>query len=83
MAALFKAGGYKSYRNYQSRAKDAHIAAGFEVTPELERMLRLCRKAVIRGLAGLFVPKLSVSKGFVLYWKASRLPFRMVDLFSQ
>ena len=49
---MFKAGGCKSYRNYQSRAKDAHIAAGFEVSPQLDRMLRLCRQAVIRGLAG-------------------------------
>ena len=51
-AALFKAGGYKSYRNYISRLREDHIAAGHEVPAQLDQMIRLCKKSVIRGLAG-------------------------------
>ena len=52
VAALFKAAGYRSYRNYLSRARDEHLALGYEISPQLERMCRLCRKSVVRGLAG-------------------------------
>ena len=52
VAALFKAAGYRSYRNYISRARDEHLALGHEITPKLERIMRLCRRSVVRGLAG-------------------------------
>ena len=52
VAALFKAAGYRSYRNYIGRAKDEHLSRGHDISPQLERMIRLCRRSVIRGLAG-------------------------------
>ena len=51
-AALFKAGGYKSYRNYISRVREDHIAAGYDISAQVDQMIRLCKKSVVRGLAG-------------------------------
>ena len=52
VSALFKAGGYKSYKNYISTAKDQHIAEGYEWSDQLWRITQKCTKSVLRGLAG-------------------------------
>ena len=52
VSALFKLGGYKSFKNYLSRAKDHHISLGFEWTDKLDSVARKCSRSVLRGLAG-------------------------------
>ena len=52
VSCLFKAGGYKSYRNYLGRAKDFHITSGFPWTDALQRVASRCTRSVLRGLGG-------------------------------
>ena len=52
VSALFKAGHYRSYKNYVSRAKDFHLSAGYEWTDLLQRTVQKCTRSVLRGLAG-------------------------------
>ena len=52
VSALFKLGGYKSFKNYLSRAKDHHISLGFEWSDKLDAVARKCSRSVLRGLAG-------------------------------
>ena len=52
VSCLFKAGGYKSYRNYLGRAKDFHITPGFPWTDALQRVASRCTRSVLRGLGG-------------------------------
>ena len=52
VTALFKAGGYKSYKNYLSRVKDAHVMAGNPWTDLLQRVAQKCSRSALRGLAG-------------------------------
>ena len=40
VASLFKAGGYRSYPNYQSASKSVHIEAGFDWTQLLDHTAR-------------------------------------------
>ena len=51
VSALFKAGGYKSFKNYLSRAKDQHLSLGFDWTESLNRVAQKCTRSVTRGLA--------------------------------
>eukprot|EP00435_Cladocopium_sp_Y103_P008710 s4463_g2.t1 len=52
VSALFKASGYKSYKNYMSRAKDQHLALGFDWNDHLTRVAQKCARSVLRGLSG-------------------------------
>lgn len=52
VSALFKAGTYRSYKNYIGDIKDLHIAEGFPWTDQLWRITRKCAKSVLRGLPG-------------------------------
>ena len=52
VSALFKAGSYKSYKNYISTIKDHHIAEGFPWDDQLWRITQKCTKSVLRGLPG-------------------------------
>ena len=52
VTALFKAGGYKSYKNYLSRLKDAHVMMGYPWTDLLQRVAQKCSRSALRGLAG-------------------------------
>ena len=49
VGAMFKQGGYRSFPNYLSRAKDAHIQA-FEWTDQLVQASRKIQRSVLRGL---------------------------------
>lgn len=51
VSALFKSGGYKSFKNYLSRAKDQHLALGFGWSESLNRVAQKCTRSVTRGLA--------------------------------
>ena len=51
-SALFKLGGYKSFKNYMSRAKDNHVSLGHAWTDKLDSVARKCSRSVLRGLAG-------------------------------
>ena len=52
ISALFKAGSYKSYKNYISTIKDQHIAEGYPWDDQLWRITQKCTKSVLRGLPG-------------------------------
>ena len=52
VTALFKAGGYRSYKNYLSRAKDFHVMSGYPWTDLLQRVAQKCSRSAQRGLAG-------------------------------
>ena len=52
VTALFKAGGYKSCKNYLSRVKDAHVMSGYPWTDLLQRVAQKCSRSALRGLAG-------------------------------
>ena len=52
VSALFKVGGYKSFKNYLSRAKDQHLQLGHSWTEALNRTSQKCVRSVTRGLAG-------------------------------
>ena len=52
ISALFKAGGYKSFKNYLSRAKEHHLMLGYPWTDRLDLIARKCSRSVLRGLAG-------------------------------
>ena len=52
VSALFKAGTYRSYKNYIGDIKDLHIAEGFSWNDQLWRITRKCTKSVLRGLPG-------------------------------
>ena len=52
VSALFKAGAYKSYKNYLSRAKDMHLELGYTWTEALHRLGQRCTRSVLRGLSG-------------------------------
>ena len=52
VSALFKNGGYKSYKNYLSRAKDRRLQLGYQWSENLNRKAQKCTRSVIRGLAG-------------------------------
>ncbi len=51
VSSLFKAGGYKSFKNYLSRAKDHHLALGYPWSDNLTRTAQKCSRSVLRGLA--------------------------------
>lgn len=52
VSSLFKAAGYKSYKNYLSRAKEHHVMLGHPWTDRLDILARKCSRSVLRGLAG-------------------------------
>ena len=52
VSALFKAGGYRSFKNYLSRAKEHHLMLGHPWTDRLDLIARKCSRSVLRGLAG-------------------------------
>lgn len=52
VSALFKYGGYKSFKNYLSRAKEFHIMSGHDWTDRLDVVSKKCAQSVLRGLAG-------------------------------
>ena len=45
VSSLFKAGGYKSFKNYPSRAKDHHISLGYPWSDNLARTAQKCSRA--------------------------------------
>ena len=49
VAAMFRQGRYRTYRNYVTRASDAHVEAGFLLDPRLKRIIKLTTRAVERG----------------------------------
>lgn len=51
VSSLFKAGGYKSFKNYLSRAKDHHVSLGYSWSDNLARTAQKCSRSVLRGLA--------------------------------
>ena len=50
VAAAFKAGRYRSFANYVSRAKQYHITLGHVWTDALDLMVRQCVRSCARGL---------------------------------
>ena len=54
---MFKSGGYKSYKNHLSRAKDHHLQLGYQWTEALNRTSQKCARLVLRGLAGASRPE--------------------------
>ena len=50
VAAMFRKGGYRSFKNYLDIAMGRHIDAGYVVTDELERAGRKAERAVKRGM---------------------------------
>ena len=50
VASMFKAGRYRAFANYQSRAKDFHLASGHPWDEFLDRAFRRTRRAVCRGI---------------------------------
>lgn len=50
ISSLFKAGAYKSYKSYMSRAKDYHAMSGYDWTCRLDLVARKCARSVLRGL---------------------------------
>ena len=50
VAAAFKAGGYRSFRNYLSKAKEAHILQGHPWTEQLAVVARKVTRSAERGL---------------------------------
>ena len=50
IAALFKAGGYKSFDNYMDRAKSHHISLGAEWSLALDRTSKDARRSVSRNV---------------------------------
>ena len=52
VACLFKLGGYKSFKNYLSRIKEVHDAAGYVWDNSLHYTARRCTRSVLRGLGG-------------------------------
>ena len=60
---MFKKGGYRSFPNYLSRAKDAHLEQQYGWTDELARAARRVQRSVLRGLgAGRQSAEYSVAK---------------------
>ena len=52
VSSLFKLGGYKSFKNYMSRAKDHHVMLGYTWSDRLDSISKKCCRSVLRGLAG-------------------------------
>lgn len=52
VSAMFKSGGYRSFKNYLSRAKDHHLQLGYQWNESLNRTSQKCARSVLRGLAG-------------------------------
>eukprot|EP00435_Cladocopium_sp_Y103_P051493 s2113_g16.t1 len=52
ISALFKAGGYKSVKNYLSRIKEFHITSGFDWNDRLDIISKKCARSALRGLGG-------------------------------
>ena len=50
VAAHMKHAGYRSWPNYASRIREAHINAGFIISPQLELAFRAARRSVLRGI---------------------------------
>ena len=50
VSALFKQGGYRAYKTYQSKAKDMHVLAGFPWDVQLDLAFRKSSLSVLRGL---------------------------------
>ena len=50
VAATFRAGRYRSFPNYLSRAKDYHIEMDYDWSLQLERCARQAARAVTRGI---------------------------------
>ena len=50
VAAMLKRGGYRAVDGYLSRAKDAHLEAGFVWDDFLDRAVRRARRAATRGI---------------------------------
>ena len=53
VSALFKIGGYRSFKNYLSRAKDRHLQLGYTWNEALSRVAQKCSRSVLRGLGGM------------------------------
>lgn len=49
---MFKFGGYKSFKNYMSRAEEFHIMSRHDWTDRLDVVAIKCTRSVLRGLAG-------------------------------
>lgn len=52
VSALFKASGYRSYKNCLSRANDQRLSLGYAWSDRLTRASQKCTGSVLRGLAG-------------------------------
>lgn len=52
VSAMFKVGGYRSFKNYLSRAKDHHLQLGYQWSEALNRTSQKCVRSVLRGLSG-------------------------------
>ena len=50
VGALFKCGGYRSFANYASRAKEAHVELMGSWEPDLEREVTLVSRSCTRGI---------------------------------
>eukprot|EP00971_Amphidinium_carterae_P173251 3434872-Amphidinium_carterae.1 len=50
VAALFKAGGYRSWPNYVSVAKQTYVDREYSWSQEMEQVVRNCTRSVLRGL---------------------------------
>jgi len=50
VGAMFKEGAYRSFQNYLTRIKDAHVEAEFLWTDELARAARHVTRSVLRGI---------------------------------
>lgn len=49
ISAMFKMGGYASFRNYVYAAKAQHVRLGFAWTQEMDRVMKDCIRSVLRG----------------------------------
>ena len=50
VAAMFKKGRYRSFGNFASRSKEAHIVSGYAWTQQLEIERKSCHRSVMRGI---------------------------------
>ena len=50
VGAMFKKGGYRSFKNYLSAVKDLHIMTGHPWTIQLDRSSRNVSRSVLRGI---------------------------------
>jgi hypothetical protein len=50
VASLFKRGGYRSFANYATAIKSAHVGAGYEWDQLLSHTMTWCTRSVMRGV---------------------------------